>query len=353
MSRKKNIRSKWKKVSIAFALITLCGLLILGYDFYRRFTAPNVVIEDKEEGYLYIPTGSDFDQLISIIERSKLVKSIETFRWVALQINLDEHIHPGRYKVEQGMSNLQLAKLLYSGRQTPVRLVLNKFRTKEQLAAYVGSKLELDSVVLLRALNDEVFLAKYGFNPDNSMALFLPETHEFYWNTALEKFFDRLHTHYKNFWNQSNLTKARQVGLSPIEVIILASIIEEETNANDEKPIIASVYLNRLQKDMMLQADPTVKFALNRFDIRRVLKVHTETRSPYNTYLNKGLPPGPICTPSISSIKAVLNPAVTDYLYFCADPDKPGKHTFASNYAQHMQNAARFQKSLNQRNIFE
>jgi UPF0755 protein len=281
------------------------------------------------------------------------VKSVETFKWVATQLKLPENVHPGRYKIEQGMSNLQLVRLLHSGKQTPVKLVFNKFRTKEQLASFVASKLELDSLVLLRALNDEVFLNQFGFNPDNSMALFIPNTHEFYWNVSLEKFFTRLYDAYKNFWNESNIAKAKQVGLTPVETIILASIIEEETNDNDEKPIIASVYLNRLRRNELLQADPTVKFALRRFEIRRVLKVHTETRSPYNTYLNKGLPPGPICTPSVSSIKAVLNSASTNYLFFCADPENPGKHVFATNYVQHLKNASRFQKSLNQRNIFE
>ncbi len=354
MARKKKNNGKWKKILIAFSAVLLLSVAVLSFEFYQRFTEPNISLpEGEEEGYLYIPTGSDFNTLINIVDKSKLVKSIETFKWVASQMNLDEHIHPGRYKVERGMSNLQLVRILYSGKQTPVRLVLNKFRTKEQLSSFVCNKLELDSTLLLSSLNDEVYLENLGFNPDNSLLMFIPNTHEFYWNTSLDKFIERIKENYDHFWNETNKDKAKQIGLTPLEVGILASIIEEETNANDEKPTIASVYLNRLKKDMLLQADPTVKFAWKRFDIRRVLKVHTEKRSPYNTYMFKGLPPGPICTPSESSIKAVLNSAETNYLFFCADADRPGRHTFAVNYVQHLKNASRYQKSLNQRNIFE
>ncbi len=351
---KKNSKGKWTKIIIAFTVILLISGALLAYEFYQRFTAPNTQVpEDEQEGYLYIPTGSDFNALISIVEKSKLIKSTETFRWVAIQMKLNQHIHPGRYKVEKDMTNLQLVRLLHSGKQTPVKLVLKKFRTKEQLAAFVGSKLELDSSVLARALNDDIYLQKFDVNPDNSMVLFLPNTHEFYWTITLDKFMERIKSYFDEFWTETRKDKAKLIGLTPIEVSILASIVEEETNSNEEKPLIASVYLNRLKKDMPLQADPTVKYALHRFDLRRILSIHTKTKSPFNTYQNKGLPPGPICTPSEASINAVLNSVDTKFLYFCANPEKPGTHIFAVNYGEHLRNAARYQKSLNQRNITE
>jgi UPF0755 protein len=354
MVRKKNTRDKFKRIVIAFLAIILLSGIFLAYDFYHRFTDSNIDLpNDQHEGYLYIPTGTDYDQLLLIIEKSDQVKSIETFKWVASQLRLNRNIHPGRYKVNQGMSNLQLVRLLISGKQTPVRLTLNKFRTREQLVSYVSGKLELDSLTLITALSDDVYLQKYGFNPDNCMAMFLHSTHEFYWNTSLDKFLNRIVTHYTNYWNDNKQAKCRVLNLTPIEVSILASIVEEESNVNDEKPTIASVYLNRLAQDKLLQADPTVKFSLKRFELRRILKSHTEIKSPYNTYLNKGLPPGPICTPSDASIRSVLNPANTDYLFFCADPENPGRHLFASDYNEHKKNAKRFHESLNDRQIFK
>jgi UPF0755 protein len=227
--------------------------------------------------------------------------------------------------------------------------VINKFRVKEDLAAFVSHRLEADSATLMNSLNDDVYLRPYDLDSQTCMALFIPNTYEFYWNTSVEQFLQRMKKEYEHFWNEERKNKAAALKLTPLQVTSLASIVEEETNYNPEKSRIAGVYLNRMKDKMMLQADPTVKFAIRDFSIRRVLNTHLAYVSPYNTYLNKGLPPGPICTPSIKTIDAVLNAEQHDYLYFCADPDKPGTHVFARTYHEHQLNAKRYQKWLMQR----
>lgn len=315
------------------------------FQMYMRFKAPNAFVEDTTE-YLYIPTGTDFEQLMVLVEQQGSVKNTSSFRKAALQLNLDSHLNPGRYKVEDGMNNLDLVRLIRSGRQTPVRLVFNKVRLKEDFASLVSKKLEIDSLALLLALQDEVYLRQYGQTPQTALTLFIPNTYEFYWNTSLNKFFDKMAAEHSKVWNEERIAKATKLELSPVEVSVLASIVEEETNAHDEKNLIASVYLNRLRKGMLLQADPTVKYAVGDFTIKRVTGKHTATVSDYNTYVSKGLPPGPICTPSLKSIDAVLNATQSEYLFFCADPSRPGYHAFAKTWTEHKRNAARYHAYL-------
>lgn len=325
-------------------------VLLIGYRFYHRIYAPNLSHETGGE-YLYVPTGCDYDQLLVILTDQEVVRNMEAFAWVAMQMNLPGHINPGRYRLEKNMNNYELVKRIRGGLQEPVRLVINKFRRKADLAGFVGRKLEADSLDLLRLLNDVSAMEQYGLNPENSLALIIPNTYEFYWNTSADQFLKRMKKEYDNFWTTGRLAKAQHWNITPVEVSALASIVEEETNYQPEKSTIAGVYLNRLKKGMPLQADPTVRYAIGDFTITRVLNVHLAYVSAYNTYLNAGLPPGPICTPSVKTMDAVLNAQEHDYLYFCADPDKPGTHAFAASYQQHLINAKRYQQWLNsQRN---
>jgi len=312
--------------------------------------APSVHYADDDR-YLYVPTGSDFNQLLTILSDKKIVHNIEDFHWVAIQMKLSDHVYAGRYRLERGMSNYDLVKLLRSGKQEPVKLVINKFRLKEDFAGFISHKLEVDSTALINLLDDDEHMQPFGFDSQNSMTLFIPNTYEFYWNTNATKFLERMKKEYDRFWTEERKNKATKLGLTPMEIYTLASIVEEETNYNPEKSRIAGVYLNRIRDNMKLQADPTVKFALKDFSLTRVLNIHAAFPSSYNTYLHVGLPPGPICIPSIPTIDAVLNAEENEYFYFCANPDKPGTHVFAKTYQQHQLNALRYQKWLNQRGV--
>jgi UPF0755 protein len=345
--KKKKSISGGRKFLIAFGSIVLLSILIISFNFGLKIYAPSVSVNPKEP-YLYIPTGSNYNHLLAIIQKRHLVHSIENFDWVARQMNLQKNVHAGKYRIENRMSNYALAKLLRSGIQEPVKLVLNKFRLKTELAGFVSHKLEADSLTLIAALDDSIYLRRFDLTPGGAIALFIPNTYEFLWDTSPEQFLERMKREYDIFWNEARKQEALLQKLTPVEVIILASIVEEETNYNPEKPLIASVYLNRLSRGMNLQADPTVKFAMRNFSLRRVRQTHLNYNSDYNTYQHAGLPPGPICTPSIASIDAVLHAEHNDYLYFCADPDKPGTHAFAKTYEEHRLNAKRYQRWLDQ-----
>jgi UPF0755 protein len=240
-------------------------------------------------------------------------------------------------------------KLLRSGKQAPVDLVINKLRTKDDFVRKICTNLEADSVVLRSLMQDPVYLRQFGLDTNTVMCAVLPNTYEFYWNTGAEAVFKKLEKGREEFWTPERKEKAKALGLTPNEVTILGSIVEEESNKNDEKPLIASVYLNRYRKNMRLQADPTVKFALQDFGLKRIRENHTLFDSPYNTYRYFGLPPGPICTPSTKTLNAVLNTPETDYLYFCARSDFSGYHAFAATYAEHLVNARKYQAELNKR----
>jgi len=346
MAKKKKSFSTWKRFVIAFCLVILFFAFLTGYNYYRKIYAPAVVYNAREP-YLYIPTGSNYDNVLAILQREKLVRSIESFDWVARKMNLPANIHPGKYKIGKRMSNYNLAALLRSGIQEHVRLVINKFRLKSDFIRFVSTQLEVDSGTLIIALNDSIYLRQFNLNPENVMTLFVPNTYEFYWNTSAEKFLDRMKIEHDRFWNTTRKKEAAALNLTPAKATILASIVEEETNYNPEKPLIAGVYLNRIRRGMNLQADPTVKFAIGNFAMKRIYSRDLDYVSPYNTYLHQGLPPGPICTPSVSTIDSVLHAPRNEFLYFCADPDKPGTHVFARTLQQHQLNALRYQRWLN------
>ena len=332
---------------------TLVTGLIVIYIGYRKLYTPNVHIEKNvRQTYLYIHTGSTFEQVLSSLTDNKYLRNVKSFEWMAVKMNYTNHIKPGKYLIKNGMSNRELIGMLRLGRQVPVEVVLQNVRLKRKLAADLSKQIEPDSLSIWRFLNDDIFLSKFGFNAQNILVMFIPNTYEFYWNTSVEGLFEKLHGEYKKFWNEERITKCESLGITPIEASILASIIEEETAKNDEKPIIAGLYLNRIKKGMFLQADPTVRYALGNFGIKRVWGKYKEIKSPYNTYLNAGLPPGPICIPSIVTIDAVLNRQPNEYLYMCAKEDFSGYHNFARTLEQHNLNAQRYQKALNKAKMF-
>lgn len=324
---------------------------VILYRNYTRIYQSNVILHSKEFAYIYIPTGSDFKKVETLIKADKILLDENSFAWVARLKKYDLKIRPGKYRILNGMNNNDLVGLLRSGRQEPVKLVLQNIRTPNELAGKVALQLEADSASLIRLMTDKNYLDQSGLNPTTVLSLFIPNTYEFFWNTSPLQFMKRMFIEKKKFWNHTREQKAGLCGLKETEVMILASIIEKETNRDDEKPVIAGVYLNRLKKGWYLQADPALIFAWNDWQIRRVLDKHKKIDSPYNTYLHPGLPPGPICLPSIASIDAVLNYSHHSYMYFCAREDLSGSHNFARTLAEHNRNARRYQAALDKLNI--
>ncbi|UKJ09369.1 endolytic transglycosylase MltG [Solitalea lacus] len=330
--------------------IAIGALSVAGY-FYFKLLKPNTG-DFEQKAYLFIPTGGTFKNVIDSLEKNHLLKNINTFKWSAdfMKYN-DSNIKAGRYRINKGMNNRAIINMLKAGNQEPVRLTFNNIRIKSQFSGYVARKLEIDSVKFLAMLNDEQFVGKFGFTPETVFTMFIPNTYELFWNTNQQKFFSRMYDEYQKFWTSDRKKKAETLGLTPEKVCILASIVYWETKRTDEMPMVAGVYLNRLHKGMKLEADPTVIFAEGDFSISRVRGKMMSNQSPYNTYVHTGLPPGPISMPSVTAIDAVLNPKKHNYIYFCAKDDFSGYHAFAETMEQHMVNARKFQKALNDRGI--
>jgi UPF0755 protein len=295
--------------------------------------------------YVCIPTGSSFDEVVGILKKGGFIKNEADFRWLAGQMNYKkDKMRAGRFEIQPGWTNRQLIQHLRTGEQAPVKVVLNNERLPEEVAGQVARFIETDSATLCAAFRDRSLLNEIGYTEETLLTAFIPNTYEMYWNTDAASFVKRLLKEHDAFWSKNERrNKAKALGLTEKQVYILASIVERETNYNPEKPTIAGVYLNRLKIDMKLQADPTSVFATRDFTTRRVTEYHTTFDSPYNTYVYKGLPPGPISMASIPSIDAVLNHEKHNYLYFCAKPDDSGSHAFAESFAAHKVNADRFQ----------
>lgn len=352
---KKKVQKKTsflKKVIIAFLVIVIGGGTFSAWEFYRFTFKNNVHIDEGDNPYIYIRTGSNFDDVKQALYDRDIIIDQVTFEWFAELRGYKNNIKPGRYKIKGKMGNKELLDMLRAGEQTPLNIILNQIRTKKDLASQVGKQLEADSTELLRLLNSDSFMHDYGLNASNAMTLFLPNTYEFYWNTDAKGFITKMQKEHERFWTEERKAKAKALKLSPSEVTILASIVEKESTVRSEQPTIAGVYINRLNKGMLLQADPTLVFAVGDFTITRVLNKHKEVESPYNTYKYKGLPPGPICLPDSRTIDGVLSYKKHDYLYFCANSDMTRTHVFAKTYAQHLVNARRFQNELNKRKIY-
>ncbi len=335
---------------ILLVLIALGG--IKGIDLYRKAFAPDFFVPGNKKVYLYIATGSTYEEVITKIKALKIVKNIKSLEWTAEKKNYPKHINPGRYRIRNRMSNNEFINMLRSGRQEPVKLTFNNIRTLGQFSARIAQQLEFDAPTLLDLLHSDSIQKEYGFNRYTISCMFIPNTYEFYWNTPADKFIERMNKEYESFWNIKRKHKADKLNMTREEVITLASIVEQETDKSDEKARVAGVYLNRLKKGMRLQADPTVIFAVGNFNIKRVLSVHYQISSPYNTYRIDGLPPGPICFPEIESIDAVLNYENHNYLYMCAKPDFSGYHVFARSLSEHNRNAELYRRELNRRRIY-
>jgi peptidoglycan lytic transglycosylase G len=339
------------KVAVIFTLIVIISTGITAYTFYKKVFYPNITTDKDSTDVFYIPTGSSFNDVLRILRDNRILNNEASFRWVAERMNYPSRILPGKFVVEKDMSNRELLIMLRSGRQQPVKVTFNNIRTVQQLASVISGQLEADSSAITGLLANSEFLKQFNVTPENALSLFIPNTYEFYWNTSAKGFIERLAEEHQQFWNPKRLQKAAEINLSPVQVSVLASIVEQETNKNDEKPLIAGVYMNRYHMGWKLEADPTLIYAAQDFTIQRVLNIHKEIDSPYNTYMYQGLPPGPICLPSISSLKSVLNYEKHNYMFFCAKDDFSGYHAFARTYNQHLINARKFQRELNRRNI--
>nr|WP_294790293.1 endolytic transglycosylase MltG [uncultured Mucilaginibacter sp.] len=348
MTKKASSGSSIKKFIIALVILIVVALGGTMLFYYLKFFGPNVT---GNEEYLYIHTGEDFDSVYKTIRDKKIVKDSTNFLWAAQNMKYPGRVKPGRYRLKEGMSNRKLINMLASGAQEPVTFAFHNIRLKEQFAAFAGNKLEPDSTEIIRLLDSTDFIKQYGFTTDNVYVAFMPDSYEIYWNTTPEKFFKKMYTHYQNFWTKERKAKAAELNLTPVQVSILASIVDAEALVDAEMPTIAGLYLNRLKKGMKLESDPTVIFAMKDFTIRRVLNRYLSVPSPYNTYANKGLPPGPIMMPSVNAVNAVLNYKPSNYIYMCAKEDFSGYHNFADNVKDHNINAQKFRKALNERNI--
>jgi UPF0755 protein len=349
----------FKKKNLKVALFVGGSLLIISFTFYfyQIFFNPNIMVA-KPEGVLLIPEGADIHQVVDSLYEYQYLEDVVSFMFVSKIFGYQEAIKPGRYvfkkkEGQKGLTNTEVVRILKSGAQSPVRLVFHNIRLKEDLVARICRPLTADPQELLQLLNDSAFVADLGFTPETVIAMFIPNTYEMYWNTDARKLIERMKREYDKFWTDERKQKAQALGLTPIQVATLASIVQAETAKEDEKPIVAGLYLNRLKIGMLLNSDPTVIFAARDFTIKRVLKRHLEIESPYNTYKYVGLPPGPINVPAPTSIDAVLNYQTHEYLYMCAHEDFTGYHRFAVTFRQHLENARRYQKALNEAGIMQ
>lgn len=338
------------KVSLTILLIIITVCAVYAYTVYRDVFKANV----SSNSYFLIPTNSTYKDVLDSLKAQEVLIDTASFKKTTSLKKYKNRIHPGRYLLEKNMTNNQLVNMLRSGRQTPVKVTFNNIRTINDLASKVSKVIEADSLLIIELLNDENFISKYGFDSRTIISMFIPNTYEFYWNTNAKKFVEKMMSEYDKFWTKERIEKAERIGLSKKEVSILASIVQAEQRAhNDEKPKVAGLYINRLNRNMLLQSDPTLIFASGDFTKKRVLNKDKEIESPYNTYKYAGLPPGPINMPEISSLKAVLNYDKHNYIFMCAKEDFSGYHNFSTNARQHGIYARRYQQALNKKKIWK
>ncbi|MCE7054742.1 endolytic transglycosylase MltG [Algoriphagus sp. AGSA1] len=343
---------KRKNIYLVLIIAVSVTAISMSFYFYQVFFSPNVLIDSDQNYMLKIGSNDTYKTVANRLYDDQVVNDLVSFSFVAKILDYQEAVKPGLYTLTPKMTNLELVRLLRSGRQTPVRITFNNVRTKEDLAEKITANLEITSDQFLDLIQDSVYIRKFDFEEETIMSMFIPNTYELWWNTSPEALFDRMYREYNSFWTDTRRQKASLLGLNPKETSTLASIVQAESQKADERPKIAGVYLNRLRLNMPLQADPTLVFALGDFELKRVLNIHKETDSPYNTYMYAGLPPGPINLPDINSLDAVLNAENHDYLYFCAKEDFSGYHAFAVTLAQHTANARRYQAALNAAQIY-
>jgi UPF0755 protein len=323
---------------------------IAGYA-YNKLVNTRITVKEGNSQLFYINNNDTYKTVVTKLTQQGIVTDYETFAFLAELANYPNKVKAGRYTLTKGLTYIELIRLLRSGKQDEVKVVINAMITPRKLASTAAKYLATDSITLINMFEDSTYLSKYGFTPQNALCMFIPNTYNFYWNTDAEGFMERMKREYDKFWNDKRKQKAAVHDLTPIEVGILASIVDGETNKVDEMSIVAGLYLNRLEKGMMLQADPTVKFALRNSDKQRVYEADLEVESPYNTYKVFGLPPGPLALPSQQAIQAVLNPSKHNYIFMCAKEDLSGYHNFTADVNQHNLNAARYRLALDKLGI--
>lgn len=334
----------WKKIALSILFICVFVGLFIGWRFFMS----NTNFSEKSK-FLYIRTGhANYEEVYRSLSDSNFIKNPSSFNFLANRMGVWNKLRPGKYEIKKGMSLFDIGKMLRNGRQSPVNLIITKLRTMEQLAGMVGRKFECDSLAMVKFMTDLDSLKKFGLDSHTVMTAVLPNTYTYLWNSTPSIIFSKLYAEYKKIWTPERKRLAQQHGLTPTTAYILASIIEEETTAKEDKGNMASVYMNRINKGIRLGADPTVKFALKDFSLKRIYEKHTAVESPYNTYRNFGLPPGPICTPSLETIDEVINSPSTNYLFFVAKSDFSQRHVFTESYAEHLKYAKEYHKALDQ-----
>jgi peptidoglycan lytic transglycosylase G len=342
-----------KKILWAIALIGLLIFAGIAYYIYGAMFQPNTKF-NEDAAYIYVSSDASYAQVRQ--QLMPLLDDIDTFDALASQKKYTTNIKAGRFAILKGMNNNEIINSIRS-KNLPIKVAFNNQHSLEELAGRIASQIDTDSISLLNAMTNDSFLETNGFTKATALGMYLPNSYEFFWNTSAEGFRNKMLKEYNRFWNADRLNKAKQLNLLPHEVMTLASIVHEESKQADEQPRVAGVYLNRLKIGMPLQADPTLKFAAYQLPqykntvIRRVLNVHKDIDSPYNTYKNLGLPPGLIAMPDLSAVKAVLNPEKHNYLYFAADAKRIGYHKFAKTLAQHNNNAREYQRYLSSKGI--
>ena len=338
-----------KKILISVIVFSTLLSTISVY-LYQMFYSPNFLINQKDK-FLIIEDNMNFNDVRNKLIQDTILNDVLSFSVLSKAMKYNQNIKSGAYKIKSNMSNYSLIKMLRSGNQTPINISFNHARKIEDLAKIITKDLNITNDEFMEFINNKKNNL-YGFNTKNIMAMFLANTYEVYWNISIESLFNKMHSEYTKFWSKERINKSNELKMSNIDISILASIVASETLKMDEANTIAGVYINRLKKNMYLQADPTLVYAANDFSIKRVLNKHKKIASPYNTYINKGLPPGPIKLTSKKYIDAVLNYEKHKYIYFCAKDDFSGYHVFATKLSEHNKNAKKFQRALNKRKIY-
>ena len=339
-----------KKLKIAILLFSLVSAMF-SYYVWQVFKTPNFNVEANKPFELFIPQKATYESVLDTLKKHDIVRDQLSFRFLAKVLSYPEKVRPGRYVIHSEMGNWELLRKLRNGRQDAYKVVINNFRLKEDIAGRISHQTAYDSVAIYALLDSTVLMQQWGFDSETSPAIFVPNTYDVNWTTTFPEFLEKMNKAYVKFWTSKRKQQAQKLGLTPVQVSILASIVYGESKNSKEQARVAGVYWNRLQANMPLQADPTVVFAWKDFTIKRVTSKYTALNSPYNTYKNTGLPPGPISIVSGDVIDRVLNLEHHDYLYFCAKADFSENHAFAVTYAEHRKNAADYQKALDKNKI--
>ena len=345
MKKKTFPSCKFARALMALAVVLAAGLAVFAGFYVRDHKMSNF----RGDFVIFISDTTTVDGLLERFRTDTLCKSFSSLQRAFREEDMQNHLRVGRYEVKREHSSIEMARMIKKGWQRPCRLTLSgTIRTKGRLAGLIGAQMMVDSAQVMAALNDDAFLSQFGFDSRNVYSMILPDTYEMYWNATIYEIFKRFYEEYDLFWNETRHAKAGELKLTPLEVSILASIVAGETNRKDEYPFVARVYLNRLNKNMKLQACPTICYLYD-YKLTRVLKAHLKMDSPYNTYMYLGLPPGPISVPPKACIDAVLNPADGNYLYFSANPAFDGTNRFASSYTEHQRMASEYHKAISER----